>query len=168
MSIQVYSAESNIVKFRPLAAGAGITIVDVAGSITVSAGASETSGVFAPEIGDAANNFPGVLGAGSWTRVGNLISFQGFVTWMTGVGGASGSVRIKGLPAIPNAAASVTLGQFSGIVYNSQVLATQGFGASFANLVQADKTGGPAIALTAASNFGFNGTINFSGTYFAI
>jgi hypothetical protein len=168
MSIQVYSAESNGVKFRPLVAGAGITIADVAGSITVSAGAAETSGTFITNIGDGTNNFPFAGGTGSWTRIGNLMTFQGFVSWGFGVGSAVGPVRITGLPAMPNAAAAIVLGQFAGIVYNSQVLATQGAGTTYANLVQADETGGGATSLTAASNFLSTGQIFFSGAYYAV
>jgi hypothetical protein len=168
MSIEVYSAESNVVKFRPLVGGAGITIADVAGSITISAGAAETSGSFLTTIGDATNQFPGSAGGGAWTKVGNLLTFQGFVAWGLGVGSATGPVRINGLPGMPQVNAAITLGQFDGIIYNSQVLATQGTGTAYAGLVQSDKTGGGAIALTAASNFAGGGSIYFSGTYYAV
>jgi hypothetical protein len=167
MSLQVYSFEPNVAKFRPLVAGAGVVIDTSSGSIVVSASAAETSGIFNPGIGDGTFPFTGVAGAGSWTRVGNLISFHGSVQW-SGLGSAVGPVLITGLPATPVApSAAITLGEFGGIIYNTQVLATQGAGASFLRLVQADKTGGAATTLNADTNFAANGSIFFSGTYYA-
>lgn len=126
---------------------------------------SYTTSTWSPTIGDGTNNFAMSTQLGSYTQIGDVITFTLQIVWTTkGSAGSSSNIRIS-LPSAPTRSFGFFFGKVEAMTHTAtSIIATGSNGQSYISLYESPAAGATPIQKL-VSDFTASGKIELSGWY---